>query len=187
MKRLRMLIILVVSLVGATSIPGGRPLTVAAGQTDGFAGTWRLNRDRSEDLAGGLPGAEYVVEVAIHQAELTIEEKIRIRGRWQPSQPRLFYLDGRRSTAEVSRPIAGTMELEARRLDPDTAGSNKKNGRAGILELKSTLSGDNRGTPVTLMTREFWELIDGGQALKILRIREIGEKSQQTTLVLERQ
>lgn len=187
MKKLSITAILIISLIAVATLSSHRPKTVLALQSQGFAGTWRLNRERSEDLVGGLAGAEYVLEVALRQAELTVEEKIRIRGRWQPSQPRLFYLDGRSSTAEVSRPLAGTMELEARLLEPDSPAGRKKEARERMLELRTTLAGDNQGLPVTLMTREFWELIDGGQSLKILRLRELGEKTQQMTLVLERQ
>lgn len=148
----------------------------ATGQVTSFEGTWRLNRDKSEDLSGGLLSAEVLLEVSQTRLELTVEEKIKIRGRIQPSQPRQFRLDGRESTSEVSRPLAGTMEIEARLLSK---------GRS--LELKSTISGDNQGEPVTLITKEYWELIDGGKSLRITRVRELGEKSQQSVLVFDKQ
>lgn len=140
-----------------------------------FEGSWRLNRNRSEDLSGGLTGADYGIEVSRSGNELTVEERITIRGRRQPSQPMVYRLDGTETTGEVSRPIAGTVELQARMLD-----------KGRQIELKSTISGDNQGEVVTLITREFWELIDNDRTLKITRSREYGDKSTQSVLIFER-
>lgn len=149
--------------------------TFSAGQIASFAGSWQLNRERSEDLTGGLAGARYSLEVAQDGRELTVEERITIRGRTQPTQPRTYRLDGVGSTAEVSRPIAGTMELEVRLL-----------AKGRQLELRSTISGDHDDKPVTLITTELWELLDGGRRLRITRNREYGEKSTQMILVFDR-
>ena len=153
--------------------PAGQVPTITLNGT--FEGSWRLNRQRSEDLSGGLAGADYGIEVSQTTDELTVEERITIRGRLQPTQPRTYRLDGIETTVEVSRPIAGTMELLGRRLS-----------KGRQLELKSTMSGDNQGEPVTLITRELWELIDNNRTLKITRIRELGEKSTQMVLIFER-
>lgn len=147
----------------------------SAGQVASFAGSWQLNRERSEDLTGGLAGALYGLEVTQDSQELTVEERITLRGRSQPAQPRTYRLDGSSSTAEVSRPIAGTMELEVRLL-----------AKGRQLELRSTISGDHDNNPVTLITTEVWELIDGGRRLRITRNREYGEKSTQMILVFDR-
>lgn len=86
----------------------------------------------------------------------------------------VYRLDGTETTGEVSRPIAGTVELQARMLD-----------KGRQIELKSTISGDNQGEVVTLITREFWELIDNDRTLKITRSREYGDKSTQSVLIFE--
>ena len=140
-----------------------------------FEGSWRLNRHRSEDLSGGLTGADYGIEVSRSGNELTVEERITIRGRRHPSQPTVYRLDGTETTGEVSRPIAGTVELQARMLD-----------KGRQIELKSTISGDNQGEVITLITREFWELIDNDRTLKITRSRDYGDKSTQSVLIFER-
>lgn len=142
----------------------------------GFEGQWQLNREKSEGLTGGMGSADLLLFVTLADNQLTVDQKTRIRGRVQPSEPLTYRLDGRETTAEVVRPLAGTMELEAKVFP-----KNRE------IRLKSTISGDDRGRPVTLITREFWELIDGGTRLRILRTREIGEKSSQMTLVFERQ
>jgi hypothetical protein len=141
-----------------------------------FQGTWVLSRAKSEGLTGGLANAEIVLVVTQTEKQLTAEQKIRIRGREQPSQPLTYNLDGTESTAEVVRPLAGTMYLKAKLLEK---------GRA--LNLLSTISGDNQGKEVTIITREHWELDEGGKALKVLRIRETAGKTQQFKLYFERQ
>jgi len=156
------------------SILIGLPLGTT-NQDSGFGGIWQLNREMSEELTGGLSGASYGLIVTVSGPELTIEERTTIRGRTQPAQPRTYRLDGELTTAQVSRPIAGTMELEARRL---------ANGRQ--LELKSTISGTNEDRPVTFITVELWELIDKGRRLKIRRNREFGYTSTQMVLVFDR-
>lgn len=151
------------------------PGVLARSQSSDFSGSWQLNREQSEDLTGGLAGATYRLEVTRNMTELRVEERVTIRGRTQPAQPRTYRLDGAGSTAEVSRPIAGTMELEARIL-----------AKGRQLELKSTISGDHENNAVTLITTELWELIDGGRKLRITRQREYGENSTQMILVFDR-
>ncbi len=151
------------------------PVQIAGQTSTSFEGSWRLNRNRSEDLTGGLAGADYGIEVTQTATELTVEEQVTIRGRLQPTQPRTYRLDGTETTTEVSRPIAGTLELQARPL-----------AKGRQLELKSTISGDNQGEPLTLITREFWELLDNNRTLRITRTRELGEKTTQMVLVFER-
>ncbi len=163
-------LLLVSRLLSLTATDAGGQPTIAE-----FEGNWQLNRERSEGLTGGLGNADLLLFVTRDKNELTIDQKTRIRGKMQPSEPLTFRLDGTETSAEVVRPIAGTMELEAKVLDK---------GRS--LRLKSTISGDDRGQPVTLITSEIWELIDGGRALRILRTREIGVKSSQITLIFER-
>ena len=151
-------------------------VAMVSAQVANFEGSWKLNRAKSEGLTGGLGNADLLLEVAQTPRELTVDQKTRIRGKVQPSQPLTYRLDGKESTAEVSRPLAGTMELEAKVLS-----------KGKTLELKSTISGDDQGKPVTIITKEYWELVDGGKGLKIQRIRESSGKSQQWTLFFDKQ
>jgi len=151
------------------------PQSSAPHPVDPMTGTWALNRSLSEGLTGGLNGAEVQLSVERQGAELIVEQVVRIRGRQVPAEPLHYRLDGRESTAEVVRPLAGTMELEARLLE-----------KGRVLELKSTISGDNQGKPVTLLTQEIWELIEKGTRLQVVRVRECDGQTQQSKLVYER-
>lgn len=142
---------------------------------DPMTGTWSLNRPLSEGLTGGLNGAEVQLIVERQGTELIVEQVVQIRGRRVPAEPLRYRLDGRESTAEVVRPLAGTMELAARLLE-----------KGRVLELKSTISGDNLGKPVTLITRETWELTEQGAQLQVVRVREWSGQTQQSKLVFER-
>ncbi|HKE04388.1 MAG TPA: hypothetical protein VKE91_10025 [Blastocatellia bacterium] len=62
-----------------------------------FAGVWRLNRDRSEWLTGGLSDAEIRLIVTQDDRRITTEQKTVIRGREQPSQ------ELKRAWMEISR------------------------------------------------------------------------------------
>ncbi len=140
-----------------------------------FDGTWKLNREKSQGLPGVLPGAEFYLVVNQDEKRIHVEQKIRIRGREQPSQELVWNLDGSESTAEVSRPMAGTMNLKAR-----------WNEAAKSLELLSSMKGEDLGKTVNLTTREVWELLNSGKSLRITRTRTGLEKKQVSTLVYER-
>jgi hypothetical protein len=142
---------------------------------DAMTGTWVLNRTRSEGLTGGLKGAEVELVVERKEKEWTVSQVVRIRGRQVPSEPLRYQLDGRETYVDVVRPLAGTMELVARLLED-----------GDILSLKSTISGEDQGKPVTLLTRETWQMIDQGKRLQIVRVREWGTQSQESTLIFER-
>jgi len=151
-------------------------LCVAATAPVKFEGTWLLNRKKSEGLTGGLADADIILVVTQDDKKLTADQKTRIRGREQPSQPLTYNLDGSESTADVVRPLAGTMRLHAKVLD-----------KGRTLELRSTITGDIENKEVTIITKEYWELLEGGKALKITRIRETPEKTQQFKLFFEKQ
>lgn len=140
-----------------------------------YGGIWKLNREKSQGLMGMLPGAEFYLAVSQDEKRIHVEQKIRIRGREQPSQELIWNLDGGESTAEVSRPMAGTMHLKAR-----------WNEGARSLELLSVIKGDDLGKTVNLSTHEVWELLNNGKSLRITRTRTGLEKKQTSTLVYER-
>lgn len=165
MKRILISSILILSIV------------IAAGAAPAkFSGTWTLNRAKSEGLTGGLANAEIVMIVTQDEKKLTADQRIKIRGREQPSQPLTYNLDGSESTAEVVRPLAGTAYMQAKVLE-----------KGQTLQLRSTINGDNLGKEYSIITKEFWELAENGKALKITRIRETPEKTQQFKLYFEKQ
>lgn len=141
-----------------------------------FAGTWVLDRSKSAGLTGGLGDAEVQLVVSQDDKQLSAEQKVIVRGRLQPSQEFTYRLDGSETSIDVVRPLAGTMSLRA-----------KWNEAAKTLELISTITGEVEGNPVTITTREQWQLLEGGQALRITRTREMPQGKQQSKLYFERQ
>lgn len=125
-----------------------------------YAGNWKLIREKSEGLTGGLAGAEILLVVSQDDRKIFVEQKVRIRGHQQPSQELIWNLDGTESTLEVSRPMAGSMSLKARWLE------NLK-----TLELYSSITGNDQGKEVAVVTKETWELLNNGKSLRILRTR----------------
>lgn len=141
-----------------------------------FAGVWVLNRAKSEGLTGGLADAEVRLHVSQDDQQISAEQKIVIRGREQPSQEFTYKLDGSETSAEVVRPLAGTMSLRA-----------QWNEAAKTLELTSIITGEADDKPVTITTREQWQLLAGGQALRIIRTRETPQGKRQSKLYFDKQ
>lgn len=141
-----------------------------------FAGTWVLNRAKSEGLTGGLGDAEVRLIVTQDGKQIGAEQKTIIRGREQPSREMNYRLDGSETEAEVVRPLAGTMKLTAKWIE-----SSK------TLELNSTITGDSEGKQVTITTKEQWQLIGKGNALKIERTRHSPQGTQVFKLFFEKQ
>jgi len=141
-----------------------------------FAGVWVLNRSKSAGLTGALANAEIRLVVTQDDKQITTEQKIIIRGREQPSQEFIYKFDGSETTAEVVRPLAGTMNLKARWIEATKT-----------LELTSKITGDVSGKEATITTREQWRLVESGKALKIIRTRETPQGKQQFKLHFDRQ
>ena len=151
-------------------------VSVASVAPQKFGGTWTLNRDKSEGLTGALANAEILMIVTQDDKRITTEQKVVIRGRGQPSQEFTYNLDGSETTANVVRPLAGEMKLRARWTE-----STK------ILDLVSSITGEDNGREMTITTRERWRLLENGKALEITRARETPQGKQRFKLYFDRQ
>ncbi|MDX2032800.1 MAG: hypothetical protein SF339_19135 [Blastocatellia bacterium] len=140
-----------------------------------YAGHWKLNREKSEGLTGGLAGAEILLIVSQDDRKIFVEQKVKIRGHQQPSQELIWNLDGSETSAEVSRPMAGTMSLKARWLE-----------NLRTLELYSSITGNDQGKEVAVVTKESWELLNNGKSLRILRSRNAPQGRQTFKLHFDR-
>jgi len=141
-----------------------------------FAGTWVLNRAKSAGLTGGLGDAEVRLIVTQDSKQLSAEQQTFIRGRQQPSNEMNYKLDGSETEAEVVRPMAGTMKLRAKWIEASKT-----------LELQSTITGESEGKPTVITTKEQWQLIGSGDALKIVRTRHSPQGTQTFRLYFEKQ
>lgn len=151
-------------------------VSLAATTPPKFAGVWVLNRARSEGLTGGLADAEVRLYVSQDNRLISAEQKVVMRGREQPAQEFTYKLDGSETSADVARPLRGTMSLRA-----------KWNEAGKTLELTSIITGEVADKPVTITTREQWQLLNGGQALRITRTRETPQGRQQSKLYFDKQ
>jgi len=141
-----------------------------------FAGTWVLNRTKSEGLTGGLGNAEIRLIVSQDSKQLSAEQQVFIRGHQQPSREFNYKLDGSETDTEVVRPMTGTMKLKARWIE-----SGK------TLELQSTITGETDGKETIITTKEHWQLIGNGDALKVIRTRHSPQGTQTSKLYFEKQ
>lgn len=151
-------------------------ISLAAPAPPKFAGVWVLNRAKSEGLTGGLAGAEVRLYVSQDDRQISVEQRVVLRGREQPAQEFTYKLDGSETSADVARPLRGTVSLRAKWNEP-----------AKTLELTAANTGEVADQPVTITTREQWQLLDGGQALRITRTRETPQGRQQSKLYFDRQ
>ncbi len=140
-----------------------------------YAGTWKLVREKSDGLTGGLAGADVQLVVKQDAEKIYVEQIVTIRGRRQPSQELIWRLDGSESSADVSRPLAGSMTLKARWLEG-----------LKTLELYSSISGDDQGKEVAVVTKESWELLQNGKALRISRTRNAPQGRHSSKLWFEK-
>lgn len=140
-----------------------------------FAGTWILNRNKSEGLTGGLADAEVRLVVTQDERLLSYEQQVLIRGRQQPAQELTYRMDGEETTAEVVRPVAGTMYLKAKWLEATKS-----------LELVSTIAGESSGKEVKITTQEQWQLLENGKALRVTRTRTSPQGRQVSRLYFDK-
>lgn len=169
-KKICLLVLLALALPCAAAFGQKKPALPR------FAGTWVLNREKSTGLTGQLGSAEIRLVVAQDAKSLSAEQKVILRGREQPSQELNYHLDGSETEAEVVRPLAGTMKLKARWIE-----SSK------TLELVSIITGETEDKPATITTKEQWQLIGDGEALKVTRTRQSPQGTQTFKLYFEKQ
>lgn len=177
-KVMRFLAILCVLLVGAV---------MAWAASSNFAGTWVLDKTKSEGLRGPMANGETTITVTQTDKDLTVESKTVMpegadAGGGRPGgggpggpQTAAYKLDGTEVTGEVGGRTPGKFTNKAKWLD-----DGKK------LELTFVRNVSFQGNDVTLTTSEHWELLEDGKVLKIHRTSETPRGTQVTTLVLNK-
>jgi hypothetical protein len=154
----------------------------SATEIPNFAGTWVLNRKLSQSASDVFDKTEAVLVVTQTAKQLTVEQKLRLNGREQPSQALAYNLNSQPSEAQLSRPVAGKAALTARWLAKEQR-----------LELRTTIKTqlmDAKGEPTDeakLVTLEYWELLDHGKTLKLVRTRDWPGRHETSRLIFELQ
>jgi hypothetical protein len=126
-----------------------------------FAGTWSLDKAKSEGLQGRMANVDQTWVVTQDAKTITIERSFSGSEQPMPSQKSTYNLDGSETTQEMTGRMAGKAALKAKWQDDGK-----------ILELSSVLKANIQGNDVTITTTEHWELADGGKTLKVHREQE---------------
>ena len=137
-----------------------------------FAGTWVLDKAKSEGLQGPMAQMDVTLTVTQDAKTLTTETKYSGGQQETPAQKATYNLDGSPTTVEMSGRMPGQATLTA-----------KWQGDGKILELTSVQKMNVQGNDVTRTTTAHWELADGGKTLKVHRVSEGRQGPQESKLV----
>ena len=144
--------------------------SVSAAPTN-FAGTWSLDKSKSEGLQGPMAQADVTLTVTQDAKTINIETKISGGPQEMPAQKATYNLDGSPTTVEMGGQRPGQSTLTA-----------KWQSDGKILELTSVRKMNVQGNDVTRTTTEHWELADGGKTLKVHRTSEARQGPQESKL-----
>ena len=160
-----------------------------------FAGTWTLDKAKSQGLDQRMQNAESIQWIITQDdKKISIEPKVAAGqppagappaggppgggggGGRGPGGPRTFNLDGKEATAEAGGQMGGTNTTKA------TWSSDGK-----TLELVSVRTGSRDGTEFKFTTAEKLSLSDDGKVLTVNRHSESPRGPQDATLVFNKQ
>jgi hypothetical protein len=178
-------------LLGGIIATLGLAIVVAsAGSAPNFAGTWTLDKSKSQGLDPRMANAESV-SCVITQDDKTLSIEWKIAGGQAPagggpggggggggmgrgpSGPQSYTLDGKEATAEA---MGGTNTTKA------TLSSDGK-----TLELSSVRAGNFNGNDFKFTSGDKLSLSADGKTLTIVRHRESQRGAQDSTLVFTKQ
>jgi hypothetical protein len=175
------------SLLGALVLASA----VNAAAPTSFAGTWALDKSKSQGLSSRDQGADSVSwTITQTDKEITIEQKVTGgamasgggpggpggggRGGGMGGGPRTYNLDGSETTADMGR---GKAVRKA---------SWSKDGKTLELSSKSTFQGQD-GAEVTSTSNDKMQLSGDGKTLTVIRHSESPRGTQDTTYVFTKQ
>lgn len=165
-------------------------LAVSAAAPANFAGTWALDKSKSEGLSQQAAAIESLTLTAAQDAQqFTVDSKTTMgsqpdaaagggRGRGMGLFPQnaSYKLDGTETTADNPGGRGGTTTFKA---------TWKDGGKT--LELKRVGKFSFQGNDVTVTTTEDWTLSANGKTLTIKRTSESPRGTQNSTLVFNKQ
>ncbi|MFN7944420.1 MAG: hypothetical protein U0Z53_03635 [Blastocatellia bacterium] len=143
----------------------------AAPAPTSFAGTWSLDKGKSEGLNQQLQNAESIT-LTITQDDKELTTKQEIAGSPAPPQTATYKLDGSETTGDVN---LGRMQGKATRKAKWMDGGK-------MIELHSVINVEFQGNPVTITQVQHLELAEGGKVLKIHSTSESPRGTQESKL-----
>ena len=164
--------------LAAFGTTGGLPVS--------FAGTWTLDKAKSQGLDQRMQNAESVTCV-ITQDDNTISVEWKIAGAQPqggpgggggrgPGGPRVYNLDGKEVTSEAGGQMGGTNTMKATWSDATKT-----------LELMSVRTGNFNGNEFKATSTDKMSLSADGKVLTIVRHSESPRGAQDSTLVFNKQ
>lgn len=154
-----------------TALLAGLWAVSAAPAATSFAGTWVLDKGKSEGLNQAMQNAESIT-LTITQDDKELTTKQEIAGSQAPPQTAAFKLDGSETTGDVN---LGRMQGKATR-------KAKWMNEGKMLELNSVIKVDFQGQEVTITQVQHLELAEGGKVLKIHGTTESPRGTQESKL-----
>ena len=150
-------------------------VSVMAAAPTNFAGTWVLDKAKSE-LTGQMAQVDSITwTVTQDDKQITIDSAVSAGGQDRPAQKSSYNLDGSETTAEMGGRMPGKATLKAKWLD-----SGKS------LELKAVRNFEVQGNQVTATTTDHLELAEGGKVLKVHQVSESPRGTQETKFVFNK-
>jgi hypothetical protein len=137
-----------------------------------FAGTWVLDKSKSQGLQGPMANADVTMVVTQDDKQFSAETKSVVEGQERSQPASIYKLDGSETTAELTGRMTGKATRKAK-----WANDGK------TLELSDVRNVNFNGNDVTINIKEHWELADDGKTLKLHRVTESPRGTQEVTLV----
>jgi hypothetical protein len=162
-------------------------LAASAAAPANFAGTWNLDKTKSQGLDPRMQNAEGVTWTII-QNDKTISIESKVAGGQPPASgpgsgggrgpagPRIYNLDGKEVTAEAGGQMGGSNTTKA------TWSSD-----GATLDLSSVRTGNRDGQDFKFVTTEKLSLSGDGKVLTVNRHNEGPRGTQDSTLVFNKQ
>ncbi len=147
-----------------------------------FSGNWKINHSLSQSPSPVFAKTEVSLIVRQDEKQLIAEQKLRLNGHDQPSQPLEYPLDQTSHEMHVTRPVAGKAKLTARWLAKESRLELRSVIETPLLDEKGEKTEDAK-----LVTLEYWELLEQGKLLKVVRIKEWPDRTETSRLIFERQ
>ena len=182
MKKLMIAAGLITALgLAAFATTGGLPVS--------FAGTWTLDKAKSQGLSQRMQNADSVTCV-ITQNDNTISVEWKVEGGQPPAAgagagagggrgpagPQTYNLDGKEVTSEAGGQMGGTNTMKASWSDATKT-----------LELSSVRTGSFNGNEFKATTTDKMSLSEDGKVLTVVRHSESPRGAQDSTLVFNKQ
>lgn len=162
--------ILALTVVGVFALGLG----LASAAPGNFAGTWVLDKSKSELPQGPMGAADQTWTVTQDDKQLSYEAKVTVDGQERPATTATYKLDGTETTAEVQGRMPGKATRKA------------KWASESVLELTEVRNVTFQGNEFKITTTDHWELADGGKTLKVHRTTETPQGNRESKLTFNK-